>query len=57
MVGVVEDFTTWVGILVQLPDGRHGVVRTAQHDGSCTVQVGTFAQETGFAPGGAWLGV
>ncbi|GFR39839.1 hypothetical protein Agub_g334 [Astrephomene gubernaculifera] len=49
--GVVEDFSTWVGILVALPPGeRHGVVRAAHADGGCSVQPGAYSPEGDFVP-------
>ncbi|KAG2448985.1 hypothetical protein HYH02_005739 [Chlamydomonas schloesseri] len=50
VVGVVEDFGTWASILVQVPgSGRYGVVRAAGSDGTCSVQPGNYAPESGFS--------
>ncbi|GIL82005.1 hypothetical protein Vretimale_1566 [Volvox reticuliferus] len=50
VLGILEDFGTWGGILVQTPDGRSCVVRSAQPDGTLSLQPGTFSQDAGFAP-------
>ncbi|KAG2495630.1 hypothetical protein HYH03_006230 [Edaphochlamys debaryana] len=54
VVGVVEDFGTWLGILVTLPGGgRNAVVRSASPDGTVSAQPGSYSQDTGFAPDGS----
>ncbi|GLC43354.1 hypothetical protein PLESTB_001336800 [Pleodorina starrii] len=50
ILGVVEDFGTWGGILVQTADGRLAVVRAAQPDGTLSLQPGTYSQDDSFAP-------
>lgn len=53
VVGVVEDFGTWASILVQVPgSGRYAVVRAAGSDGTCSVQPGNYAPDSGFSADG-----
>ncbi|EFJ43471.1 hypothetical protein VOLCADRAFT_106802 [Volvox carteri f. nagariensis] len=48
VLGIMEDFGTWGGILVQTPDGRSCVVRTAQPDGTLSLQPGVYSPDAGF---------